>query len=81
MDVLAIPGSLRKNSFNRRLLMAAADLAPAGTQIRMFDGLGGIPLFDEDLEQATGGEGNEAVRALRDRASSRTRSTGCPART
>jgi chromate reductase len=51
-SVLALPGSLRGASYNRRLLAAAADLAPAGTTVALFDQLSGVPLFDEDLEGA-----------------------------
>ena len=63
--VLGIAGSLRRGSFNRRLLEAAAACAPAGMRLGVYDGLGTIPLFDEDLESATGG-GPEPVRRLRD---------------
>jgi chromate reductase len=48
--VLAIPGSLRRASYNRSLLAAAAGSAPAGMRIRLYDELASIPLFDEDLE-------------------------------
>jgi chromate reductase, NAD(P)H dehydrogenase (quinone) len=64
--VLAIPGSLRAASFNRGLLHAAAEEAPAGMVIDVYDGLATIPLFDEDLEQASGG-GPESVALLRAR--------------
>src|SRR5215470_5003951 len=62
--VLALPGSLRRNGYNRRLLQTAAHIAPAGLQIDVFDGLAGVPLFDEDLESATHG-GPDGVRSLR----------------
>jgi chromate reductase, NAD(P)H dehydrogenase (quinone) len=51
MTVLAIAGSLRRDSFNRQLLHAAAAGAPAGVTIRVWDGLAAIPLFNEDIEQ------------------------------
>lgn len=50
--VLAIAGSLRRDSFNRRLLQAAATLAPAGMQVQVHDGLAALPMFDEDIEGA-----------------------------
>ncbi len=62
--IVALAGSLRRNSFNRRLIEAAAELAPPGLEIRVYADLAAIPLFDEDLEEETGG-GPEAVRQLR----------------
>jgi chromate reductase len=64
--VLAIAGSLRRGSFNRRLLEAAAGVAPADISVRVHSGLGSVPLFDEDLELATAaGGGPPPVRDLR----------------
>src|SRR5262249_23985233 len=48
--VLAIAGSLRRNSYNRMLLRAAVDLAPAKMSVLVYDDLGSIPLFNEDCE-------------------------------
>lgn len=62
--VLALPGSLRRGSYNRLLLEAAVGCAPAGMEIPIYDGLGSVPLFNEDLESATGG-GPDEVRRLR----------------
>jgi chromate reductase, NAD(P)H dehydrogenase (quinone) len=62
-NVLAIAGSLRRASFNRRLVSAAQECAPAGMTIVAYDELRSIPPFDEDLEAAEGGP--EAVRSLR----------------
>lgn len=50
MDVLALPGSLRRSSRNRWLLRAAAGCAPAGMTVTLFDDLAAVPLFSEDLE-------------------------------
>jgi len=50
LRVLAIAGSLRRDSFNRRLLHAAAELAPPGMGIDVFDAITAIPLFNEDFE-------------------------------
>ena len=47
--ILGIPGSLRRGSYNRALLKATQELAPAGVQVEIFD-LAGIPLFNEDEE-------------------------------
>jgi chromate reductase len=51
LHVLALPGSLRRASFNRLLLAAAARSAPAGMTVSLFADLGSIPLFSEDLEE------------------------------
>lgn len=50
MRVLAIAGSLRRDSYNRALLRHAAELAPAGVELVPFEGLKAIPPFDEDDE-------------------------------
>lgn len=52
-NVLAIAGSLRRGSYNRLLLRAAAEHPPAGMNLRLYDELASIPLFDEDLERQT----------------------------
>jgi NAD(P)H-dependent FMN reductase len=48
--VLAIPGSLRATSSNAALLRAAARVAPAGTEVSFYEGLGGLPHFSPDLD-------------------------------
>jgi chromate reductase, NAD(P)H dehydrogenase (quinone) len=50
MKVLAISGSLRKDAFSTRLAAAAAGLAPDGADVTVYDGLDGIPGFNQDLE-------------------------------
>jgi chromate reductase len=50
MDVLGFAGSLRRGSYNRALLRAAVDLAPAEMTIEIFD-LAPIPPYDADLDQ------------------------------
>ena len=62
--VLAMPGSLRRNSFNRLLLQTAARVAPPSLQLAICDLVPRVPMFDEDLEQATNG-GPDVVRELR----------------
>ena len=51
--IIAIPGSLRKGSFNRALLRAAAERAPDGVEVDVRS-LEGIPLYDGDREAAEG---------------------------
>lgn len=48
MRILAISGSLRRDSHNSALLRAAADLLPPGAELVVHDGLKSIPAFDED---------------------------------
>jgi chromate reductase, NAD(P)H dehydrogenase (quinone) len=50
LSVLAIGGSLRRDSFNRRVLQAAPALALPALQISVYDDLASVPLFSEDLE-------------------------------
>jgi chromate reductase len=48
--VLGIAGSIRRGSHNRRLLRAAGDVLPSGADLVEWDGLAGLPAFDEDVE-------------------------------
>jgi chromate reductase len=52
VKILMISGSLRRGSYNRALLRAAAQLAPTGVSTATFDGLGAIPFYDGDVEDA-----------------------------
>ena len=47
--ILGIAGSLRAESFNKRLLQAAARLLPSYTELEISD-LQGIPLYNQDIE-------------------------------
>jgi NAD(P)H-dependent FMN reductase len=49
MGVLAISGSLRSISYNSAVLHAAGRLLP---ELEVFGGLGELPLFNPDLDQA-----------------------------
>jgi len=51
MRILGICGSLRKASYNRRLLVAAQGLVPAGVTIEIAE-LRDIPIFDQDVQEA-----------------------------
>ncbi|MGB3269365.1 MAG: NADPH-dependent FMN reductase [Rhodanobacter sp.] len=46
--VLCLCGSLRRVSSNRAALEAARQLAPETLELTLYDGLGGLPLFDPD---------------------------------
>jgi chromate reductase, NAD(P)H dehydrogenase (quinone) len=52
MRILGIAGSLRRGSHNRRLLRAAGDALPPGVELVEWEGLGALPIFDEDLEDS-----------------------------
>ncbi len=47
--IVAISGSIRRGSWNRKLLEAARTLAPAGVDVDMLD-LAGLPFYDADLD-------------------------------
>jgi chromate reductase len=48
MRILAISGSLRRDSHNTTLLRAAAELLPPGVELVLHDGLRAIPPYDDD---------------------------------
>ncbi|MGI8714087.1 MAG: NADPH-dependent FMN reductase [Solirubrobacteraceae bacterium] len=48
MRILAISGSLRRDSHNSALLRAAVQLLPPGVEMTIYDGLEAIPAFNED---------------------------------
>jgi chromate reductase len=51
VKVLGICGSLRKSSFNRAAMSAAAELLPDGMALTVAD-IAAIPLYNEDVRQA-----------------------------
>lgn len=52
MRILAISGSLRANSSNTSALQALSLLAPAGTKVVVYEGLGQLPLYNPDFDTA-----------------------------
>jgi chromate reductase len=52
MRILGIAGSVRRGSHNRRLLRAAGAMLPPGVDFVEWEGLAGLPIFDEDLEDS-----------------------------
>lgn len=49
IDVAVIVGSLRRESLNRKMARALAELAPPGMTLSSVD-IGDLPLYNEDLE-------------------------------
>jgi chromate reductase, NAD(P)H dehydrogenase (quinone) len=48
LRVLGISGSLRSDSWNTKLLLAAAEELPEDVEFELFDGLKALPPYDED---------------------------------
>lgn len=67
IKILALVGSLRAASFNRQIAELAAKVAPDGVTVTMFEGLGDLPFYNEDIDTAT--EVPAPVSALREAAS------------
>jgi chromate reductase len=63
LQTLGIAGSLRRDSFNRKLMAAAAARTPADLSISIYGDLGVVPLFNEDLESDGGPEPVTRLRA------------------
>ncbi|MGO9155914.1 NAD(P)H-dependent oxidoreductase [Mycobacterium sp.] len=57
ITVLALVGSLRAASVNRQIAQLAAEVAPEGVTVTLFDGLGDLPFYNEEIDDAT----NDAV--------------------
>ena len=67
MRVLAISGSLRRDSNNTALLRALAEEAPSGVEVELWDGLKSIPPYDSDDDVAPGPlRSKRCVRLVRD---------------
>jgi chromate reductase, NAD(P)H dehydrogenase (quinone) len=63
MRILAVSGSLRRDSHNTQLLRAAIEAAPEGVEVEVWEGLGDVPLYDQDLDTT---EPIESFRRLRE---------------
>jgi chromate reductase, NAD(P)H dehydrogenase (quinone) len=62
MRVLAISGSLRRDSHNTELLRAAAELLPPPVELEIFDGLKAVEPYDEDDDRGAGPDGARRLR-------------------
>ena len=65
MKILGIPGSLRKESFNRMALRAAATLLPPNTRLEVFE-LDNIPIYNQDQDKNMPARVLEFKKAIRD---------------
>jgi NAD(P)H-dependent FMN reductase len=63
VTLIGFSGSLRQGSFNSALLRSAAEVLPAGAELRIAS-IRGIPLYDADVENSEGIP--TAVAALKD---------------
>jgi NAD(P)H-dependent FMN reductase len=50
VKILALVGSLRAASINRQLAELAAETAPDGVAVTVFEGLGDLPFYNEDID-------------------------------
>ena len=48
MKVLGISGSLRRDSYNTKLLRAAEELLPSDAELELYRGLKAVPPYDEE---------------------------------
>ena len=53
IKVLALVGSLRAASINRQIAELAAAVAPDGVTVSVFEGLGELPFYNEEIDDAT----------------------------
>lgn len=52
VTILTLVGSLRAASLNRKLAEAATEAAPDGVRLVIYEGLDGLPFYNEDLDTA-----------------------------
>jgi len=55
IKVLALVGSLRAASINRKIAELAAAVAPDGVTVTVFEGLAELPFYNEEIDDATDG--------------------------
>jgi NAD(P)H-dependent FMN reductase len=67
-NVLALVGSLRADSINRKLTEAAAHHAPEGIELTTYDGIVDLPFYNEDIDGDTPPASAVAFRAAVDAA-------------
>jgi NAD(P)H-dependent FMN reductase len=62
--VLVLLGSLRAASINRQLAELAVETAPEGVSLQLFDRLGELPFYNEDIDNDEVAEPVAALRAV-----------------
>jgi NAD(P)H-dependent FMN reductase len=62
--VLVLLGSLRAASINRQLAELAVETAPEGVSLQLFDRLGELPFYNEDIDNDDVAEAVAALRAV-----------------
>lgn len=68
--VLVLVGSLRAESVNKRIAETAVTVAPAGVDVVVYDGLGDVPFYNEDIDvEETAPAAARALRAAAAQAS------------
>ncbi|MGO9508170.1 MAG: NAD(P)H-dependent oxidoreductase [Mycobacterium sp.] len=68
IKILALVGSLRAASINRQIAELAGQVAPEGVTVTVFEGLGELPFYNEEIDDSMSDEVQEApvaVAALR----------------
>jgi NAD(P)H-dependent FMN reductase len=68
IKVLALVGSLRAASINRKLAELAVEVAPDGVTVAVFEGLGELPFYNEEIDDTMNADVQHApapVAALR----------------
>ena len=63
INVLVLLGSLRAASVNRQLAELAVESAPDGVRLQVFDRLGELPFYNEDIDNDAVSEPVTALRA------------------
>lgn len=63
MQILMLVGSLRADSWTRQVAEAVAGLLPEDVSASVYDGIGALPHYDQDLD---GDHAPESVRAFRE---------------
>ncbi len=54
--VLALVGSLRAASINRQIAELATEVAPDGVTVTIFEGLGDVPFYNEEIDDVMNAE-------------------------
>ncbi|GAB3030046.1 NAD(P)H-dependent oxidoreductase [Mycobacterium bourgelatii] len=64
IKVLTLVGSLRAASVNRQIAELAAQVAPEGVTVTVFEGLGDLPFYNEEIDDAMNADVEQAPAAV-----------------